>query len=1333
MNSIKNMLRRCLASILSITLLSTGIILPSGTEVKADGNNYEKRIVGYFLGEDRPADCISTVGLSLKENIEKIDYSSLTHLNVSFMGPADKTAAVPEWKISDMTDENVRRIIELCHANNVKCILSVGGGANSGYKFFESEERSESFYNQILKFLDVYGFDGIDMDIESTTDKEKYSAFLEKLSKDLKSRNKTLSMAVAPYIIEGLGTNVSYFDFFNIMTYDANGSGTSNVAPYDWTLSQLNSYAYQSIPKEKMVVGLPFYGYSTDGRPAWACDYDYAKVVQMCLAQGNTDFLTQDSISISGEYNKTHPNEDFKVEFNSRATIMKKAEYVKNSDYGGVMIWDVTKDCIRDEDKQYALLPTLASYFGYPSEYEGPSNLVASDLTEENVHLEWESPTSWKATQYKVYYDNNYLGIVDAPNTCCVISDLLEGYTYEFRVVAIDPDGVETRPESAMVTTDGTPALPSLPEYDANTHYASGDRVIYNGQIWVARWGGGNETPTGVSGNMWQLDSSISITPSKTPRLLECDEHGTPSSPIITPTSLSDGTVGKRYSKTLTAKGTKPIKWSIFENVLPTGLSLDSDTGVISGIPEETGTYAFTVKAENSIGITLMQYTITIKEKMLVNDDYDKDPGTSKRVIGYLPWWRNTDINNIDYEKLDYVIIAFLRYTADGWDFGKMADGTGGWTDAEIRTIVDNAHKAGTKVFISVGGGDGGFIQSSLPFWYENSREYLANCIMEAVDIYGFDGVDMDAETDDIKFWQGYSEFVDLIRTGIDARGLEMSMAVHTWFTDLIEDEAALYAKYDFINVMSYDCQYDRNGVKIGIGEVDHAPMWHTYQLLDHYTEIGVPADKINVGIPFYYYTKGGGWDGAVSYAYYLSNSSSDVTIDTNSGETKVEAWKRTTEQKAYLGGTEYGGAFIWEIGQDNLNNKNESLLNLVYDGVKNGKEPSTPMDDADKVYPELAPVTGTDLPLTPIDKTTTQPDFPALGATTGGTTGGSVGGDLSGKMGSFSWTTKYQVGDLIEYQGHIFQSLRSGVAWNSPTIGYDNETWKYIGTADSVSVNTGSDSEAGTIAENSDDGVRVLIAPYWWMNANEGDTLKIEVPSGKSVAWSVRSIEGASPEKSSIISVDENGVVIALAEGCAVVDAYIGSKRVASMNVRVLPNSSSNATGVEINGYQISSTAKGVRTIYSVEPVIDGKDVEEVGLVYSLQRYATEEQMYCGSDSNYVKTYKESAGKLSNKYSASSTAESYAMTMKFALANSIELTEVYMIRAYAKLSDGTYVYSGIHKYSAYQIAENLYNNQSMVNESAHNYLYDSILSVVNKDYKKVEYNPSNTLANVIN
>ena len=81
--------------------------------------------------------------------------------------------------------------------------------------------------------------------------------------------------------------------------------------------------------------------------------------------------------------------------------------------------------------------------------------------------------------------------------------------------------------------------------------------------------------------------------------------------PSITTDTLPDGKVGEAYSQALTATGTAPITWSI-DGGLPAGLSLNADTGEISGTPTADGTAKFTVKATNSAGSNTKELSITV-------------------------------------------------------------------------------------------------------------------------------------------------------------------------------------------------------------------------------------------------------------------------------------------------------------------------------------------------------------------------------------------------------------------------------------------------------------------------------------------------------------------------------------------------------------------------------------------------------------------------------------------------------------------------------------------------------------------------------------------------
>ena len=89
---------------------------------------------------------------------------------------------------------------------------------------------------------------------------------------------------------------------------------------------------------------------------------------------------------------------------------------------------------------------------------------------------------------------------------------------------------------------------------------------------------------------------------------------------------------------------------------------------------------------------------------------------------------------------------------------------------------------------------------------------------------------------------------------------------------------------------------------------------------------------------------------------------------------------------------------------------------------------------------------------------------------------------------------------------------------------------------------------------------------------------------------------------------------------------------------------------------------------------------------------------------------------------SESDIAKSYAMTMQFVNQSTLEWTTTWKIKAYAKLSDGTYVYTDDVTYKIYDIADELYKKCSSNNETAHKKLFENILFKVDKSYAEIEF-----------
>lgn len=87
-----------------------------------------------------------------------------------------------------------------------------------------------------------------------------------------------------------------------------------------------------------------------------------------------------------------------------------------------------------------------------------------------------------------------------------------------------------------------------------------------------------------------------------------------PGTPVISTSALSSVYRAVAFTQTLAFTGATPVTWSVSAGSLPTGISLNTSTGVLSGTATTVAAYSFTITATNSYGTGTKAFTGNVLE-----------------------------------------------------------------------------------------------------------------------------------------------------------------------------------------------------------------------------------------------------------------------------------------------------------------------------------------------------------------------------------------------------------------------------------------------------------------------------------------------------------------------------------------------------------------------------------------------------------------------------------------------------------------------------------------------------------------------------------------------
>jgi chitinase len=361
---------------MGILLLVTVLFFQCGPDSKTDeSNDTDKyRVIAYVNGIN-----VDNWG----PNLEKA--KMITHINYAFANIKDGRMV-----LGDSSDiEDFIWLNGLKKVNpDLQILISVGGWGWSG-NFSDAvltEQARERFANSAVEFMLAYELDGVDLDWEypglpgagnthRPEDKENFTAILKRIRQKLDSVGGsdhhyllTIATAASQRYLDHTEMDLAqeYLDFINIMTYDYHGGGNrvtghhsnfthSDEDPDRRPMSSeiaVNQHLEAGIPKEKLVLGVPFYGRWWKGaypennglfQPTYGPTgaWNYYQLADSLVNNSEFELFWDDKSSAPFIYRKS---DSLFVTFENKESLALKTQYVVDRGLNGIMFWQFNGD-----------------------------------------------------------------------------------------------------------------------------------------------------------------------------------------------------------------------------------------------------------------------------------------------------------------------------------------------------------------------------------------------------------------------------------------------------------------------------------------------------------------------------------------------------------------------------------------------------------------------------------------------------------------------------------------------------------------------------------------------------------------------------------------------------------------------------------------------------------------------------------------------------------------------------------------------------------------------------------------------------------------------------